>query len=223
MNLVDKSYNLLKPSAVLFDWDNTLVDSWPLIHEAINHTLKKFGKDVWSLEETKIKVHRSMKDMLPEYFSNDWQEAVKVYRSYYANIQDGLGILDKADHTLEVLSNKNIPVCVVTNKKNTLIQREIENLQWAKYLKAVIGSGDVPADKPSVDGVQSVLGSINMSAGSNIWFVGDSVTDMETAYNSGCAPVFFGNDDYMGDRYKGCRPKVQFANHKALSEYLTNI
>ena len=26
---------LPKPKAVIFDWDNTLVDTWPLIHQAI--------------------------------------------------------------------------------------------------------------------------------------------------------------------------------------------
>jgi len=223
MNIVDKSYNLVRPSAVIFDWDNTLVDSWPLIHEAFNHTLKKFGKATWSLEETKIKVHRSMKDMLPQHFSDDWQEAAKIYRSYYAHIQDGLEILEMADRTLEVLSDKNIPICVVTNKKNTLIHREIENFQWGKYFRSVIGSGDVPHDKPAVDGVESVLKTIDLPVSNNIWFVGDSVTDMETAYNSGCAPVFFGNDDYMCDRYKECRPKVHFQDHKALSSYLLKI
>ena len=27
---------LKRPRAILFDWDNTLVDSWATIHEALN-------------------------------------------------------------------------------------------------------------------------------------------------------------------------------------------
>jgi len=27
---------LVRPHAILFDWDNTLVDSWGTIHEALN-------------------------------------------------------------------------------------------------------------------------------------------------------------------------------------------
>ena len=27
------------PRAAIFDWDNTLVDTWPVIHESMNATL----------------------------------------------------------------------------------------------------------------------------------------------------------------------------------------
>jgi phosphoglycolate phosphatase len=30
------------PRAILFDWDNTLVDTWPLIHTAMNGRWKKY-------------------------------------------------------------------------------------------------------------------------------------------------------------------------------------
>ena len=32
------------PQAALFDWDNTLVDTWPVIHEAMNTTLSAMGR-----------------------------------------------------------------------------------------------------------------------------------------------------------------------------------
>ena len=32
--------NLKKPKAIVFDWDNTLVDTWPIIHMAINQTMQ---------------------------------------------------------------------------------------------------------------------------------------------------------------------------------------
>jgi phosphoglycolate phosphatase len=35
---------LALPKAVIFDWDNTLVDSWPVIHHALNETLEAYGK-----------------------------------------------------------------------------------------------------------------------------------------------------------------------------------
>ena len=37
---------LPKPKAVIFDWDNTLVDTWPLIHEAIDKTMGDPEQDV---------------------------------------------------------------------------------------------------------------------------------------------------------------------------------
>ncbi len=220
MLLLDKSYALSHPQAVVFDWDNTLVDSWLLIHEALNFTFKKFGKETWSLEKTKIKIHRSIKDTLPILFQDDWQDAVKIYRNYYESIQRNLKPFDYAEETLRALHSRKIPICIVTNKKNHLIDNEIKMFGWEKYFEYVVASGDLELDKPSPIGVNFVLEKIHKTPSKDIWFVGDSVTDMETAYNSGCLPVFFGEDDYESDRYKNCRPKVYFPDHKSLSNYL---
>ncbi|PPR65951.1 MAG: hypothetical protein CFH03_00782, partial [Alphaproteobacteria bacterium MarineAlpha3_Bin2] len=38
-----------KPRAILFDWDNTLVDSWPTIIDALNVTLEAYGKTPWTM------------------------------------------------------------------------------------------------------------------------------------------------------------------------------
>lgn len=59
--------NLKKPKAIIFDWDNTLVDTWPLIKTAINNTMSKMGRDHWSLEKVKNTVHKSMRDSFQKY------------------------------------------------------------------------------------------------------------------------------------------------------------
>ena len=38
----DKELNL--PTAIIFDWDDTLVDNWESINSALNTTLKAMGK-----------------------------------------------------------------------------------------------------------------------------------------------------------------------------------
>ena len=44
------------PRAILFDWDNTLVDSWGTIHEALVRTFTADGPAAWTLAETKARV-----------------------------------------------------------------------------------------------------------------------------------------------------------------------
>ena len=65
--------NLKKPKAVIFDWDNTLVDTWPLIHRAINTTMNAMGKEEWSLQKVKDTVHKSMRESFPGIFGDNWQ------------------------------------------------------------------------------------------------------------------------------------------------------
>ena len=53
------------PRAILFDWDNTLVDNWVVIAEAMNVVFSAFDMPLWSLAETKARVRASLRDSFP--------------------------------------------------------------------------------------------------------------------------------------------------------------
>ena len=59
------------PKALLFDWDNTLVDTWSVIHHALAVTFEAFGRTPWTLEETRQRVRASARDAFPELFGED--------------------------------------------------------------------------------------------------------------------------------------------------------
>ena len=63
------------PKAILFDWDGTLVDNWPVIHAALNETLISFGHRPWTLAETMERVSRSQRDSFPLIFGDRWEAA----------------------------------------------------------------------------------------------------------------------------------------------------
>ena len=75
-----------RPKAILFDWDNTLVDTWGVIHDALNTTLETFGKETWTLDETRLRVRKSMRDSFPGLFGERWQDAAEVFYGRYAEI-----------------------------------------------------------------------------------------------------------------------------------------
>ena len=53
-----------RPRAIVFDWDNTLIDSWHAILDAQNHTLTSFGLEPWTLEQTRERVRGSMRELV---------------------------------------------------------------------------------------------------------------------------------------------------------------
>ena len=57
----------VRPKAIIFDWDDTLIDNWQAIHAALNLTLNKMGHERWSFEKTKSNVRRSMRDSFPSF------------------------------------------------------------------------------------------------------------------------------------------------------------
>src|SRR6202040_342939 len=67
------------PRAILFDWDNTLVDSWATIHDALNFLMRAMNKPEWSLAETRERVRLSLRESFPLHFGERWEEAREIY------------------------------------------------------------------------------------------------------------------------------------------------
>ena len=51
---MSKDNELNLPTAIIFDWDDTLVDNWESINSALNTTLKAMGKKSFSLSKQEI-------------------------------------------------------------------------------------------------------------------------------------------------------------------------
>ena len=62
-----------RPRGILFDWDNTLVDSWAVIHEALVVTFEAMGLAPWTLDETKQRARHSLRDAFPRLFGPRWE------------------------------------------------------------------------------------------------------------------------------------------------------
>ena len=74
------------PRAILFDWDNTLIDSWVTIHEARNHLMRAMGQPERSLDETKADARLSLRESFPLLFGDRWEEAREIYLGHFRTI-----------------------------------------------------------------------------------------------------------------------------------------
>lgn len=214
-----------KPKAILFDWDNTLANTWPVIHAALHETFIAMGQTPWSLEETKLKVHRSMRDSFPGLFGDRWEEAGKIYQaSYRKNRTVMLEALPMAHELLSMLvQDKDIYVAVVSNKIGTTLREEVTHLEWDPYFSRIVGAQDAKEDKPSPAPVALALEGSGINAGEHVWFIGDSLTDMECAHNAGCLPVFYGDGDPTSEQYKHCPAARHVKSHQELMAWLGEI
>src|SRR5215470_9527926 len=57
----DSATGSAQPRALLFDWDNTLVDNWDIITEAMNAVYDAFGMARWTVAEAKARIRESMR------------------------------------------------------------------------------------------------------------------------------------------------------------------
>lgn len=178
------------PRAILFDWDGTLVDNWPVIRLALNDTLVAWGKEPWTMQEVMERVSQSQRDSFPILFGDDWEAARDHFYARFAEHHlRGLELLPEVVETLDALRETGIWLGVVSNKRGDFLRKEVAYLGWESYFGAVIGANDAAQDKPSAAPVHMVLSGTDHVAGEDIWFVGDSATDMETARNAGCVAI----------------------------------
>jgi phosphoglycolate phosphatase len=185
---------VVRPHAILFDWDNTLVDSWGTIHEALNAVMVAMDKPPWSLQATKERVRLSLRESFPLYFGDRWEEARRIYLDVFREIHlERLNPLPGRGELLRGLSQDGIFLGVVSNKTGSLLRREAERIGWSVLFGSVVGAGDALSDKPDAAPVALALAPSGITAGETVWFVGDTAVDMECAQNSGCVPVLLGN------------------------------
>lgn len=211
-----KNNNL--PKTFIFDWDNTLVDSWPAIMEAINLTRSHFGLTIWSCEEVKMNCTRAARESFPEWFGEKWAEAYDFYYAGFDKIRKSRDItpLPGAESLLIALKERAIPAFIVSNKRGDYLRHEVERLNWRHFFIAIAGAQDSPRDKPARDHVDFALGQGGITADMNVWFVGDSETDMLGAHNSGCCPIFIGSPK-LGESLNAA---YSFNDCAALLDYL---
>jgi len=200
------------PKAILFDWDNTLVDSWGIIHKSLEHTFEQMGKEAWSLDEVKQFVGGSLREHFPKLFGDKWEEAGKHYINYYrSNNLAHISPLQGALQTVQLAQNIAPHTAVVSNKTGVTLRQEVAHIGWDKYFNNIVGAGDVARDKPSPDQILHVLKQANITPSKDVYMIGDSIVDIQAAKAAGISSIYF-NGVGLPDTHKNI-PASYVASH----------
>lgn len=180
----------ITPEAVFFDWDGTLVDTLPFLLSAHNHVRQEMGFEPWSVGEFKGHVRYSSRELYGPLYGEQADDAMDILRSFMEeNHLEHLEILPDSLELLEYLESAEIPVGIVSNKRHEFLLREIDHLGWGHLSKIHIGAGFANKDKPAPDPLLLALKECSLKPGEEIWYVGDSETDMLTAREANCSAI----------------------------------
>ncbi|MDA0902101.1 MAG: HAD family hydrolase [Proteobacteria bacterium] len=218
------------PKAIIFDWDNTLVNSWPLIQNALNSTMNKMGKESWSLEKVKENTHNSMRDFFPKLFGDKAQEASELYQSTYkADNLERISLLPKAIDVIDKLREMGILLLVVSNKVGNNLRNEAKRLEVNDRFFSIIGAMDALYDKPSKEPVELALEGSDIDPKKDlVWFIGDTIVDIECAYNSSCQPILYGEGHGIDHKFiqkaklDKEKPLIQFQDHQDILKFISS-
>ena len=189
--------NRTRPSVLLYDWDNTLVDGWAGITAALNATFTAFDRPLWTVDDTRNRVRVSLRDSFPVMFGDRWEEARDIF--YETLTHKHLDHVTPMPGVPDVLTaGTNWPQGVVSNKAGSFLRREVIHLGWSEFFGPVVGAGDAAADKPSPAPILMALSQLGRTADESVWYMGDTALDMQAAKAAGVTAVLIGNADHDG-------------------------
>ncbi|MBL0897864.1 MAG: HAD family hydrolase [Reyranella sp.] len=184
------------PRAILFDWDNTLVNTWPTIVQCYHDTFTALGLTPWTAAEVQDRAHGSLRDVFPSLFGARAGEAEKVFYETFLRIHiERLEPLPGADALLAHCQSRGCYVAVVSNKVGVNLRAELAHLGWGKWVSRAVGAKDAARDKPAPDPIFMALDGTGIAPDETVWMVGDSLADLKCAYAAGCLPVLVGGTD----------------------------
>lgn len=208
--------NIPRPRAILFDWDNTLVDTWPCIIRATNITLKTMGFKPWSAEKIRVRVAGSLRDTFPLIYGERWEEAREVfYNAFSATHLEMLSEMPGAQEMLNESALANLYLAVVSNKTGKYLRAEAHHLGWNSFFKRLVGAQDADNDKPATDPIYLALSHSGITAGPDVWFVGDAAIDIICGKNAHCSTVLL-----RANPIRGIQPDLHISDCAALSTLL---
>jgi pyrophosphatase PpaX len=163
---------------LIFDFDGTLVDSYPLIEEAFAHVMREHR-----LDEAARQLFRQSRGLpLPEQMKlvapTMWEELVATYRSFdsrlgHARVFRGIPTL------VRKLQQSGVLMGVVSCKRRALVEAELEAARLRSFFDVVIGFEDVTPPKPAPDPLLAAIARIGVSRSGAV-YVGDSMVDLKT-------------------------------------------
>ena len=186
------------PRAVLFDWDNTLVNTWPTIVECYHDTFTTLGMTPWTAEEVQVRAHGSLRDLFPKLFGPRAGEAERVFYETFHRIHlERLEPLPGADLLLARCQEAGCYVAVVSNKMGENLRIEMAHLGWQRWITRAVGAKDAKRDKPAPDPIYLALDGTGIAPDETVWMVGDSLADLQCAHAAGCLPVLMGGAEQL--------------------------
>jgi phosphoglycolate phosphatase len=178
-----------KYKLVLFDFDYTLADSSKGATSCINYALGKMGLDTVSDEIACRTIGLSLSNTFVQICNENQIDKINEFTGLFIKHADEVmvnftKIYDSVPETMRILKSKGIKLGIISSKFRYRIEEILVRAGLQNTFDYIVGGEDVICQKPSPEGVIKAIEFFNLKL-EEVLYVGDSLTDAETAKNAG--------------------------------------
>lgn len=181
--------------AVVFDFDYTLADSSPGVILCANQALRELGLPTARPEAIRATIGLSLEASLVALAGEPYAPLGAAYRAAFIRkadqvMADNTTLLPGARETIEALADASVALAIVTNKLSHRVRAVLHREGLDGAFLSIVGAGDavgpdgVAVHKPEPAPLLLALGQLGTTTEKSV-YVGDSVTDAETASRAG--------------------------------------
>ena len=212
------------PDAIFWDWDGTIVDSYQLLNKTHNSTLRSLGMPELKKGAFRDYFGKERMFIFSDIYGDQMESAIEIFQDKVIENSHMITPMEGVDDVMSFLQENFVTLGLVTNKRRCFVEKELEHTGFNKFLPIVVCAAEATQDKPYADPLLSAITQANMSTDNHeIWYVGDTETDLKCAINAGCKSIFIkGHKDTIRllEEYS---PYISFDNYSAFKDFLVAI
>ncbi|MEA3062359.1 MAG: phosphoglycolate phosphatase [Sphingomonadales bacterium] len=171
---------------IVFDLDGTLADTAADLAVALNHVLVRLGRPEVPAEDLRHLVGHGARALLRRGLAASGDAPEELVEAgfplfiehYAANICHGTRPYPGVESALDALRESGAKLAVCTNKAERLTHLLLDALGWHDRFDAVVGGDTLAVRKPDT---APLIEAVARAGGGRAAFVGDSITDADTA------------------------------------------
>lgn len=175
---------------VAFDLDGTLADTAADLADALNHALASLGRPRLPLDQIRLMVGHGTRALMRKGLEATGgsdepliEASLRELTSFYEiNICRYTVEYQGTSDALDALRALGIRTAICTNKPERLALLLVDGLGWTDKFDAVIGGDTLTVNKPDA---APLFEAIERCGGGTALYVGDSITDADTARAAG--------------------------------------
>lgn len=214
----------MRPDAILWDLDGTLVDGAAAIHDSFEHALRERGHPPVPREKVASRIGMPLRLMFRDLCGVDDQEGAALVRAYRARFEEEAPRLVKPTRGAldSIAAFPDVPMAIVTTKAVEPARVVLRALGLEERMATIVGVDTVRRPKPDPEGARVALARLRVGALHAV-FVGDTVMDVLAGKGAGARTIAVANGHGDAEELRAAQPDALIPDLTLLPETVKNL